>query len=158
MSTPSDGGQSMSTVSKESRTGSIARRQRVLPAGAGEEVQLGAGEVDVGREQPDAARVDDRVLGLDPLEQHVVERRRALLGLEPEREREARLRVEVDEQHPLAEVGERQADGLGRRGLGNAALLVGDREDPRHGRGVYERGVSGGAGRPGGPNGLGRSA
>ena len=29
-------------------------------------------------------------------------------------------------------------EGLGRRGLGDAALLVGDREDPRHGRGVYE--------------------
>ena len=63
---------------------------------------------------------------------------RALLGLEAEREREARLRIEVDEEHALAEVGERQADGLGRRGLGDAALLVGDREDPRHGREVYE--------------------
>ena len=46
--------------------------------------------------------------------------------------------IEVDEEDPLAEVGQRQPDGLGRRGLGDAALLVGDREDPRHGRGVYE--------------------
>ena len=111
----------------------------MLASGAREQVNLGAGEVDVGREQLHAARVDDRVLGLHALEQHVVEGRGALLGLEPEREGEAGLRVEVDEEHPLAQVGERQADGLGRRGLGDAALLVGDREDPRHGREVYER-------------------
>ena len=61
-----------------------------------------------------------------------MQRRDALLGLEAEREREAGLRIEVDEQHLLAEIGERQPDGLGRRGLGHAALLVGDREDPRH--------------------------
>ena len=148
----------MSTVSKESRTESIARAQRLLAAGAREQVHLRAGELDVGREQPDAAGVDDRVFGLHPLQQHVVQRGRALLGLESEREREAGLRVEVDEEHPLAEVGERQAQGLGRRGLGDAAFLVGDREHPRHGRGVYGAAASdrseastAGAVAPGGP-------
>ena len=48
--------------------------ERVLAAGAREQVHLGAGEVDVGGEQPDAARVDDRVVGLHALEQHVVQR------------------------------------------------------------------------------------
>ena len=78
-------------------------------------------------------------VGLDPLEEHVVERRRARLGLEAEGEREAGLRIEIHEEHPFAEVGEGEADGLGRRGLRNAALLVGDREHPRHGRRVYGR-------------------
>ena len=113
--------------------------ERVLASGAGQEVDFRTGEIDVGREQAHAARVDDRVFGLHALEQHVVQRRGALLGLEAEREGEARLRVEVDEEHPLAEVRQRQPDGLGRRGLGDAAFLVGDREHPRHGVGVYER-------------------
>ena len=132
----------MSTVSYESRTESSARASACSRPVARQQVQLGAGEVDVGGEQLHPARVDDRVVGLHPLQQHVVQGRRALLGLEAEREREAGLRVEVDEQHPLAEVGQREADGLGRRGLGDAALLVGDREHPRHGRRVYERRIS----------------
>ena len=110
----------------------------VLAARAREQVHLGAGQVDVCRQQLHPSHVDDRVGCLDPLEQHVVEGRAALLGLEAEREREAGLGVEVDEQHALAEVGEGEAQGLGRRGLGHAALLVGDREHPRHAAGVYE--------------------
>jgi hypothetical protein len=104
-------------------------------------VELGAREVDVGGEQLHAARVDDRIAGFDPLQQDVVERRRARFRLEPEREREAGLGVEVDEQHPLAQIGQGEADGLGRRGLGDAAFLVGDREYPRHGGRVYERAI-----------------
>ena len=47
----------------------------------------------------------------------------------PRRERQAGLRVEVDEQHPVAELGERGPErGDGGR-LGDATLLVGDRED-----------------------------
>ena len=113
----------------------------MLAAGPREQVHLGAGEVDVGGQQSHPARVDDRVVGLHPLQQHVVQRRRALLGLEAEGEGEAGLGVEVDEEHPLAEIGERQADGLGRRGLGDAAFLVGDREHPRHGPESTEPGV-----------------
>ena len=130
----------MSTVSYVVAHGVDRTCERLLATGAGEQVHLGAGEIDVGGQQTHAARVDDRVLGLHPLEQHVVQRGGALLGLESQREREARLRIEVDEEHPLAEVGEREAEGLGRRGLGHAALLVGDREDPRHGLEVYEAG------------------
>ena len=134
----------MSTVSNESRTGVERARDRVLAPGLAQQVELGAGEVDVGGQELHAARVDDRVAGLHPFQQHVVQRRRARLGLEAEGEREAGLRVEVDEEHPLAEVGQCEADGLGRRGLGDAAFLVGDREYPRHGGRVYERDCFGG--------------
>ncbi len=106
--------------------------ERVLATRQREQVHLGAGELDVGGQQLDPAGVDDRVGRLHPLEEDVVECRRELLGLEAEREREAGLGVEVDEKDPFAQVGEGEAEGLGRRGLGHAALLVGDREYPRH--------------------------
>ena len=53
------------------------------------------------------------------------------VGVDAEAEGQARLRVEVDEQHALAELGHGGADrGHGGR-LGDPALLVGDRDDRR---------------------------
>ena len=53
-----------------------------------------------------------------------------LVGVDPEAERQAGLRVEVDEQHPLALLGEGRAERGDRGGLGDAALLVGHRDRP----------------------------
>ena len=95
-------------------------------------MHFGARQVVVGGQELHPAGVEDRVGRLHPVEEDVVEGRGALLGLETEGEGEAGLGVEVDEQHPFAEVGEGEPQGLGRRGLADAALLVGDREHPRH--------------------------
>ena len=40
------------------------------------------------------------------------------------------LRIEIDDQHPLADRGERRAEIDGRRRLADAALLIGDRQNP----------------------------
>ena len=64
------------------------------------------------------------------------------LGIDPEGEGQAGLRVEVDQQHRLAELGQRRADGRDGRRLGHAALLVGDRQDDR---GNGDDGVDGGS-------------
>ena len=73
---------------------------------------------------------DDHLGRVQALGQHVVDRQLEVLGVDAERERQAGLRVEVDEQHALAELGERGAErGDGGR-LRDATLLVGDREDP----------------------------
>ena len=66
----------------------------------------------------------------------MVERQLERLGVEPERVREAGLGVEVDEQDPLAELGERGAEGVDGGGLRHAALLVGDGHHPRHRRSI----------------------
>ena len=44
------------------------------------------------------------------------------------------LRIEVDDQHPLADGRERRAEIDRRRGLADAALLIGEREDARAAR------------------------
>ena len=73
--------------------------------------------------------LDDHLGRRQPLGQHVVDRELEVLGVDAQREGQAGLRVEVDEQHPVAELGQRGPDrGDGRR-LGDATLLVGDRED-----------------------------
>ncbi len=49
------------------------------------------------------------------------------------------LRIEVDDEHALADGGERGAEIDRGRGLADAALLVGDRQHPRRRRGVRFR-------------------
>ena len=66
-------------------------------------------------------------------EQHVVHRQLERVRVEPERERQAGLRVEVHQQHPLPQLGQGGAERGHRGGLGDAALLVGDGERDRHG-------------------------
>ena len=51
----------------------------------------------------------------------------------PDREGQARLGVEVDEQDPTAELRQREPERVHRRRLGDAPLLVGYRHDARHG-------------------------
>jgi len=67
-----------------------------------------------------------------------VQRHFELVGVETDREREAGLRIEVDEKHPVPEPGQRDSERVDRRGLRHAALLVRDREDPGHVVAVYE--------------------
>ena len=57
----------------------------------------------------------------------------------PERGGGVALRVEVDHQDPLAELGQRRRDVDGRRGLADAALLVGDHDDPGRVRPLQRR-------------------
>ena len=71
--------------------------------------------------------------GRDAVEQHVADRDLDVLGVDAERERQAGLGVEVDEEHPEALVGERRSEGDDRRRLGDPTLLVGDGDDAAHG-------------------------
>ena len=71
------------------------------------------------------------VVDLDAaLHEQVVDRAVELVGLHAEADRERALRVEVDEEHPAAVLGERRAEVDGGRGLADAALLVRHRDDP----------------------------
>ena len=63
------------------------------------------------------------------------------LGVEPEREGQAGLRVEVDHENPLPELGERHPDGRDGGGLGDATLLVGHRDRAGHGASFGARGA-----------------
>ena len=65
---------------------------------------------------------------VETLGQHVVHRELEVLGVDAEGEGQAGLRVEVDEQDLVAELGQGRPEGGHRGGLGDAALLVGDRE------------------------------
>ena len=99
----------------------------VLAPGAGEEVGLGAGELDRGRQDVDALLgLDDDLDRVDTLGQDVVDRGLEVLGVDAEREGQAGLRVEVDQQHAVPELGQRGADRGDGRGLRDPALLVGD--------------------------------
>ena len=80
--------------------------------------------------------------------EHVVGRDAPALAVDAEAGRGVALRVEVDDQHLLADRGERRAEIDRRRGLADAALLVGEREharlrDRRRGGRNRSRGVGG---------------
>src|SRR5712672_4629656 len=49
------------------------------------------------------------------------------------------LRIEIDDEHALADGGERGAEIDGGRGLADTALLVGDRQNPRRCGGIRLR-------------------
>ena len=61
--------------------------------------------------------------------QHVEGRERPLVDAEPRAG--IALRIEIDDQHPLADGCERRAEIDGGRGLADAALLIGEGDDPR---------------------------
>ena len=70
-------------------------------------------------------------------DQHVVGRDVAAAAVDAEAGGGVALRIEVDDQHPLADRGQRGAEIDRRGGLADAALLVGERNDARvTGRGV----------------------
>jgi hypothetical protein len=53
------------------------------------------------------------------------------LAADAERDADVALRVDVDEQHPQARLGEARGDVDGRGGLARAALVVEHRDAPR---------------------------
>jgi hypothetical protein len=55
-----------------------------------------------------------------------------VFGIDTERERETRLRIEVDQQDPLALLKQRRTQRRHRGRLGDATLLIGDRDDTGH--------------------------
>ena len=64
-------------------------------------------------------------------DQHVIGRAVAAAAVDAETGRGVALRIEIDDQHPLADRGERGAEIDRGGGLADAALLVGERQDAR---------------------------
>lgn len=132
------------------------------PALAGhdrDELDLGAGEVDGRRHDHEivvlralAGHLGER----HALDERVVRRGHAPAVLDAQGGAGVALRVEVDDEDPLAELGQRRRDVDGGGRLPDPALLVGDHEDPRRvgsvqggshpGAGAGEHGVLGGLG------------
>ena len=67
-------------------------------------------------------------------DQHVIGRAVAVAAVDAEPGRGVALRIEIDDQHALADGGQRGAEIDRGRGLADAALLVGERQDARMGR------------------------
>ena len=72
--------------------------QDVLPSGLGEQVDLGAGQVDRRGQHVDAVALDDHLRRLRPAEQHVVDGHLDAVRVEAAGPRERRLGVQVDDQ------------------------------------------------------------
>ena len=67
-------------------------------------------------------------------DQHVIGRAVAVAAVDAETGRGVALRIEIDDQHALADCGECGAEIDRGGGLADAALLVGKRQDARMGR------------------------
>lgn len=101
----------------------------MFPAGAGQQVRLGTSQLDRGREYlHPVVGVEPDLAGVEALRQNVVDGELEVLRVDAQGERQAGLRVEIDQQHTLPQLGERRTERGDRRGLGDATLLVGDRE------------------------------
>ena len=138
----------MNTKAKSSCTASTASPQPELTAERRHELDLRAGEVDRGggdEEVLDARRLD-AVLERHVVEKDVVDRGVEVAGLDAEAGRGVPLWIEVDDEHPVAEIGEGRSEVDGGRGLADPALLVRHREDA--GERPASRGHHRGEGRP----------
>ena len=67
-------------------------------------------------------------------DQHVIGRAVAVAAIDAETGRGVALRIEIDDQHALANRRECRAQIDRRGGLADAALLIGQRQDARMGR------------------------
>ena len=104
----------------------------MLPADLRYQLHLGRREINVAGQQIHVVHAggDDHVVDADrALDQHVVDGLLELVGGDAEADRQGALRVEVDQQHLAAVLGERGAEVDRGRGLADAALLVAQRED-----------------------------
>ena len=104
-----------------------------LPAEGRHQLDLGAGQVEAGGRDEQVAHGGrlDAVLEGDVVQHDVVHRRLEVAGVDAQAGAGVALGIEVDDQRPVAEVGQAGAEVHGGRGLAHAALLVGDRQDPR---------------------------
>ena len=76
-------------------------------------------------------RLQDRVAQLRFADQHVVGRAFAVAAINAETGRRVALRIKIDDQHPLADGGQSGAQIDRGRGLADATLLIGERQDAR---------------------------
>ncbi len=103
-----------------------------LPAEGGHQLDLDAGQVDGGRgheEVLDAGRLDAVLERLVPHD-HVVHRQLEVPGVDAQAGGGVALGIEIDDQDPVAQLGQRRSEVDGGGGLAHAALLVGDGDDP----------------------------
>ncbi len=118
--------------------------QHELPGGPAEQDRLGARQVDGARQEVDAVLAGhDDLAQLGLTQQDVVDRALDGVGVDAEAVGQAGLRVEVDEEDALAELGEGGAQRGHRGGLCDAALLVRDGDDlrPALAGGCHDRGL-----------------
>ena len=98
----------------------------------GQQVGLGPRQLDRGRQQVHpVGRLDDRLRGVEPLGEDVVHRELDVFRVDAEGERQTGLWIEVDDEDRVTQLDESSTDRGHRGGLGDAALLVGDREGHR---------------------------
>src|ERR1700738_3963699 len=81
--------------------------------------------------QPRHRRRHDRVAQRRLADQHVIGRAAALAAVDTETSGSVALRIEIDDQHILADGGQCRAEIDRGRGLADAAFLVGQRQDAR---------------------------
>ena len=82
---------------------------------------------------------DDRFAQRRFADQHVIGRAAAVAAVDAEAGRGVALRIEIDDQHALADRGERGAEIDRGGGLADAALLVGERQHARMAGGGVRR-------------------
>ena len=110
-----------------------ARCSRASRATSRDQLDLGAGQVDGGRDAGEAGKLgylDDHVAQALAFDQQVVDRRDVGMVVDPERGRGIALWVKVDHQHPQAVQRHRRGDVDRGGGLSHAALLIGDGDHP----------------------------
>ena len=127
VSGPSDGGQSSSTKSNPLRVGERLGQEAVAVVAA-RELDRRAGELRLrGDEEEVRERRRLRELGQRSAVEQVVARR--AVRAHAEARGRVRLRVEVDDERPLARLGKAGGQVDGARRLADAALLVRERVD-----------------------------
>ena len=112
-------------------------RRRCSRFGQRDELDLGAGQVAIGGNERTARRSRSSRTNasgvVDVGGQRLVDRAAGGgLSFEADAAGEIGLRVHVDEQHALLGEGERRGEVDGSRGFADAALLIGDGQNPTH--------------------------
>ena len=114
----------------------IASRRRNARSRVGAEFEFEAGQIH-GRGRDVQPRHRGRHHGVAQrrfADQHVIGRAVAAAAVDAEAGRGVALRIEIDDQHALADRGQRGAEIDRGGGLADAALLVGERQDARMAR------------------------
>ena len=133
VSRPSDGWQSMITKSYSATAGRQRAAEDLLAGDLGDQLHLGGRQVDVARDdvQPGHVGLEHDVVQRDvPVHDQVVDALVDVVGVDAQPDRQRALRVEVDQQHLAAVLGQRGTQVDRRRGLADAALLVAHGDDP----------------------------